>query len=101
MAAITKQVDWSHINSSLWTQYFANTKLAAARDSGLTMIQQYRYTNTDIPVQQYDENYQKGFMGRKDRGSEGLEESSISGYRPDKQPKKDTKWKPYPYPSRD
>ena len=38
MAAITKQSDWSQVNLSLWTQYFSNAKLAAGRDSGLTMI---------------------------------------------------------------
>ena len=72
VAAVTKQTDWSQVNSSLWTQYFANAKIATAQDSGLTMV----------PVHQPDER--------------GTEESSNSGYRPEKQPKKDTKWKPYP-----
>ena len=72
VAAVTKQTDWSQVNSSLWTQYFANAKIATAQDSGLTMV----------PVHQPYER--------------GTEESSNSGYRPEKQPKKDTKWKPYP-----
>ena len=40
-----------------------------------------------IPIQQHDEIYQTRW---KERGSEGLDESSVSGYWPDKQPKKDT-----------
>ena len=91
MAAITKQANWSQVNSSLWTQYFSNARLAITRDAGLTMI----------PIHQHEENDQKGVMGRKDRSTEVLKDNSASGYRPDKHLKKDAKWKPYPYPTKD
>ena len=38
VAAVAKQTDWSHVNSSLWTQYFADVKIAIAQDLGLTMV---------------------------------------------------------------
>ena len=88
MAAITKQVDWSQVNSSLCTQYFANARLATARDSGLTMV----------PIHQHEESDQKGFSGKKDRGNEGMEETSSSGFRPEKQTIKGHKMEALPLP---
>ena len=48
MAAITKQADWSQVNSSLWTQYFANAKLATSKDSGLTMVPIHQAENRGL-----------------------------------------------------